>query len=36
MEKLLNIEQIFIENSFKLKIKNIGEFGCAIGVVGKS
>jgi hypothetical protein len=39
VEKLLNIEQfsnnIFIENSFKLRLQIIRDFGCTIGVVGK-
>jgi hypothetical protein len=28
MEKLLNIEKKITENSFKSKLKIIGEFGC--------
>jgi hypothetical protein len=35
MEKLLNIEYFSIENSFKLKLKTIGEFGLAFGIIGK-
>jgi hypothetical protein len=26
---------VFIENSFKSKLKTIGEFGHALGIVGK-
>ncbi len=35
MKKLLNIAQLFIENSFKSKLKSIGEFWHAFGIVGK-
>ncbi len=35
VEKLLNIDQFFTENSFKLKLKIIEEFGHAFGIVGK-
>ncbi len=35
VEKLLNIDQFFTENSFKLKLKIIEEFGHAFGTVGK-
>ncbi len=30
----MNIEQIFIENSFKSKQKFIGQFRCALGIIG--
>jgi hypothetical protein len=33
VEKLLNIEQFFIENSFKSKLKIIREFEYALGSV---
>jgi hypothetical protein len=32
--KLLNVEQIFIENSFKSKLKIIKELGCTLDIVG--
>jgi hypothetical protein len=35
MEKLLNVEQIFMENSFKSKLKIIKELGCTLDIVGK-
>jgi hypothetical protein len=35
VEKLLNIEQFFSENSVKSKLKIMGEFGCTLGIVGK-
>jgi len=35
MKKLLNIAQLFIDNSFKSKLKSIGEFLHAFGIVGK-
>jgi hypothetical protein len=35
VEKLLNIEQFFIENLFKSKLKFLGEFGHFLGIVGK-
>jgi len=37
VEKLLNIEQFFIENSFKSKLKFLGEFrhNFQLGIVGK-
>jgi hypothetical protein len=35
MEKLLNIEQNFPQNSFKSKLKIIAEFGHALGIIGK-
>jgi len=35
MGKLLNIEQLFLENSFKSKVKTTREFGCNFGIVGK-
>ncbi len=35
MEKLLNTEIFSIENSFKSKLKIIGEFGRALDIVGK-
>ncbi len=34
VEKRLNIEQLLIENLFKLKLKFIGEFGHPRGKVG--
>jgi hypothetical protein len=33
--KLLNIEPIFMEKLFKSKLKNIGQFGHALDIVGK-
>jgi hypothetical protein len=33
VEKLLHIEQFFIENSFKSKLKFLGEFGHFLGIV---
>jgi hypothetical protein len=36
VKKILNIEQFFLEHSFKEKLKIIGEFGCAHGIVRKS
>jgi hypothetical protein len=35
VKKLLNIKQNFIENSFKSKLKNIGEFRHDLGIIGK-
>jgi hypothetical protein len=36
VEKLSNKKNlIFIENSFKLKLKHIENFGCAFGILGK-
>jgi len=35
VKKLLNIAQLFIENSFKSKLNIIGEFWHAFGIVGK-
>jgi hypothetical protein len=35
VEMLLNVEQIFIENSFKSKQKFIKELGCTLDIVGK-
>jgi len=35
MKKLLNIAQLFIENSFKSKQNIIGECWHAFGIVGK-
>jgi hypothetical protein len=35
VEKLLNVEHFFIENSFKSKQKFLGEFGHSLGIVGK-
>jgi hypothetical protein len=35
VEKLLNIEQFFIEKSFKSKLKFLAEFGHFLGIVGK-
>ncbi len=35
MEKLLNIELFFTENSFKSKLKNIGQFGHILDLLGK-
>jgi hypothetical protein len=35
VEKLLNFETIFTENSFKSKLKITGEFGCTLSIVGK-
>jgi hypothetical protein len=34
--ELLSIEEFFIENSSKSKLKIIREFGRALGIVGKS
>jgi hypothetical protein len=34
VEKLLNIEQFFIEYYCKSKLKIIGEFGHALGIIG--
>ncbi len=34
-KKLLNIEQVFHWNSFKSDLKTVGEFGKALGIVGK-
>jgi hypothetical protein len=36
MRKLLNIEQNLIENLFTSEQKIIGEFGHALGILGKS
>jgi hypothetical protein len=36
VEKLLNIEYFFTENSFKSKLKNIGQFGHTLDFVGKT
>jgi hypothetical protein len=36
MKKLLNIEQNFIEKIFISEQKRIGEFGHALGILGKS
>jgi hypothetical protein len=36
MEKLLNIEQFFTTNSFKSKLRIIGEFGHTLGIIGNS
>jgi hypothetical protein len=36
MEKLLNIEQFFAQNSFESKLKIIGEFGYTFGILGKT
>jgi hypothetical protein len=33
MEKLLNIEQVYPLNSFKSKLKIIGQFGHLLGIV---
>ncbi len=33
MEKLLNIEQVYPLNSFKSKLKTIGQFGHLLGIV---
>jgi hypothetical protein len=35
VKKLLNIAQMFIENSFKSKLKSIGEFLHSFGIVEK-
>jgi len=35
VEKLLNIEQIFIENLFKFKLQIMGQFGDALDIVQK-
>jgi hypothetical protein len=35
MEKLLNVEHIFVTYSFESKVEIIGEFGCTLGIVGK-
>jgi hypothetical protein len=35
VEKLLNIEPIFMENLFKSKLKNIGQFGHALDILEK-
>jgi hypothetical protein len=35
MEKLLNIEQIFAQNSFESKLKIIEKFGALFRVLGK-
>jgi hypothetical protein len=35
MERLLNIEQIFAQNSFESKLKIIGKCGCTFGILGK-
>jgi len=35
MEKLLNFEQIFVQNSLESKLKIIGKFGCTFGILGK-
>jgi hypothetical protein len=35
VEKLLNIEYFFIDNSFKSKLKTIGEFGHTFGIFWK-
>jgi hypothetical protein len=35
VEKLWNVEQIFIENSFKSKLKIRKELGCILDIVGK-
>jgi hypothetical protein len=34
-KKLLNIEQFFIDNSFKSRIKNLGKFGHAFDITEK-
>jgi len=36
MEKLLNIEQVYPLNSFKSKLKIIGQFGHLLGIVGNT
>jgi hypothetical protein len=36
MEKLLNIWKTFTENSFKSKLKFIGEFEHALGITASS
>jgi hypothetical protein len=36
MEKLLNIEQNFPQNSFKSKLKIIGKSGWTFGLLGKA
>jgi len=35
VEKILNIEPIFIENLFKCKLEIIGQFGHALDIVEK-
>jgi hypothetical protein len=35
VKKLLNIKQNFTKKSFKSKLKNIGEFRHALGMIGK-
>jgi hypothetical protein len=35
VEKILNIEPIFIENLFRGKLKIIGQFGHALDIVEK-
>ncbi len=35
VKKLLNLKQIFTKNSFKSKLKYIGEFRHALGIIGK-
>jgi hypothetical protein len=36
VEKLLNVEHIFVTYSFKSNVKIIGEFGCTLGIRWKA